>query len=47
MFMNAHRGQERALNILKPELQVVVSSVIWELGAKLESSGRATSCLNF
>lgn len=41
----AFRGQNRILNLLELELQLVVSCLTWELGNDLGSSGKAASAL--
>jgi hypothetical protein len=38
--------QKKASDLLKPELEAVVSHLMWVLGTELGSSGRAMSALN-
>lgn len=45
--MGAFGGQKGDLDMLKMELQVMVSGPIWVLGTKLESFGEAVSSLNY
>jgi hypothetical protein len=42
---SAHRGQKRVSDLLGLALQVVMSCLMWVLGIKLRSSGRADSAL--
>ena len=43
---SAHRGQEKAPDLLELELQMVVSHLVWVLEIELGSSARAMSALN-
>ena len=44
--MGAQRGQKKASDTLKLELQIVVNCVTWVLDTKLKSCGRAVSTPN-
>lgn len=46
MIAAVSRGQERALNPLVIELQVVVSFLLWVLGTYIYSSVKAIHALN-
>lgn len=47
VWVGACRGQKRALDSLKPELQAVVSYRTWVLETEFESSPTAPSALTY
>lgn len=45
LYAGGHGSQKKALSLLELELQVVMSSLTWELGTKLWSSATSVSAL--
>lgn len=45
LFLGAYGGQKMVLDLLEWDLQVVVSCLMWVLGAKLRPSARTTCVL--